>query len=217
MIIRTPKVSASSDEDREQETALPDATTRYPPITAATPSNPRFTMFWPLNVIGRDGSSSCSLPNAIRLAVVVRKPEQHFEQQRAHREPVRLQAVVFRGADQRRSQRAASLRDRGSLRHMRHRHEHRERDTDRRADNQAGGDPFVIDHFMPQQRADHGQQHADFARDHAAPRRRRRGHPFQSKDKQRSGDEVKSLVDFKIHFFAGSRFLNILSMRSVIR
>ena len=44
------------------------------PVPAAAAKTPRFRKFWPLYVIGRCGSTSCSFPNAMRLAVKVRKP-----------------------------------------------------------------------------------------------------------------------------------------------
>ncbi len=143
--------------------------------------------------------------------------EQHFERQRAHGEAVRLQPVILRRADQCRSQRAACLRDRGPLRHVRHGHEHGERDADGGTYNQPRRDPCVIDHFMAQQRRHHRQQHPELAGEHAAPRRCRRRHPLQSKNETTGRNDVKSLPDGQIHFFAGSRFLNILSMRSVMR
>ena len=71
---------------------------------------------------------------------------------------------------------------------------------------------------MPQQRADDRQQHSDFAGDHAAARGRGRAHPLERENEQSGGDDVERPEKrCCIISSPGSRFLNIFSMRSVIR
>ena len=78
--------------------------------------------------IGRCGSTSCSFPMAIRLPVNVRSraasqsPAPHDEAVK-FRVRVWLALVELRRAHQRRRQRAARVRQRGSLRHRRHGHD----------------------------------------------------------------------------------------------
>ncbi len=72
-----------------------------------------------------------------------------------------------------------------------------------------------------QQRAHNRQQHAHFAGEHAAPRGGRRIHPLQRENKQRRRNNVGVLNQVPDNglfgHFLSSRFLNIFSMRSVIR
>src|SRR6266478_3737852 len=70
---------------------------------------------------------------------------------------------------------------------------------------------------MPQQRADHRQQHSEFPREHAAPRRYRRTEPFDGEDHAQRGDDIRRLPEGVVHLPTVSFFLNILSNRSVIR
>src|SRR5262249_47439314 len=103
------------------------------------------------------------------------------------------------------------------LRHSRHRHQVSQRNAYRRAQQERDHDPLVGDYLMPKQRSDDRYKHPDFARQHAAARRRRRVHPFQRQDEQPGSDEIAGL-DRQIHQrFSVSRFLNIFSIRSVMR
>src|SRR5262245_36680485 len=74
------------------------------------------------------------------------------------------------------------------------------------------------------ERADDGQRHASDARENATACGGRIAHPFEREDEQRGRDEVDQLNELIDHFAcpgpvaaAGSRFLNIFSMRSVMR
>src|SRR5882672_4212069 len=70
---------------------------------------------------------------------------------------------------------------------------------------------------MPQQCAHDRQQHANFARAHTTSRRDRRTQPLDGKNNAESGNDVRCLPKGIVHFPPVSFFLNILSIRSVIR
>src|SRR5689334_16392346 len=67
-----------------------------------------------------------------------------------------------------------------------------------------------------QQRADDRERHAADAGNHAASRGGRIAHPLEREDEQRGRDEIDQLNQ-RVDHLAGSRFLNIFSMRSVMR
>ena len=131
-------------------------------------------------------------------------------------------AVILGGADKGGREGAACMRDSGSLRNGGHRHHVSDRDTDGRTDEERYQNPFVRDNLMAEQRADHGEEHAQFANEHAAACSCRRVHPFDGEDEPGGREDVENRINI-IHAHAcraplfGPRFLNILSMRSVIR
>src|SRR5690606_29206393 len=87
---------------------------------------------------------------------------------------------------------------------------------DEAADDEGNGDPLVRDDVLPQQRADHGERHRRDAGQHRAARRRRIAHPLEREDEERGRDQVDNVDCLRTHL-RGSRFLNIFSMRSVMR
>ena len=122
--------------------------------------------------------------------------------------------VILGGSNERRSQSAAGLRNRRPLRHGGHGHQQRQRRANGEADEHRGQNPLVVKDLLAHQRADDGQQHAHLTRENAASRRGRRTHPLQRQDETGGGHNVEKLVD--AHLAAGSRFLNIFNIRSVI-
>src|SRR5205823_2443523 len=83
------------------------------------------------------------------------------------------------------------------------------------SDEECGEDPLPI-LVMPDERAADRHQHPRLPGEDTAARARRRIHPLQREDEQRAGDDV-DVVDERAHYRFSSRFLNIFSMRSVIR
>src|SRR5258708_5554350 len=70
---------------------------------------------------------------------------------------------------------------------------------------------------MPQQRADDRQQHANFTRPHASPRGHRRTQPLNGKNNAKRANDVRCLQKESVLSPPVSFFLNILSIRSVMR
>ena len=143
--------------------------------------------------------------------------QQRFDYQRAHDEAVvRMEFCNTRRflikADARAPQACEIVRV--QRRHAGHRHEDRDGRADNCAEHDADGDPFVIENLRAQKSADYSEQHARFSGEDAAARGGGRTHPLDGEDEAGSSQNVEELV--KAHFPAGSRFLNILSMRSVI-
>ena len=92
--------------------------------------------------MGRCASTSCNFPNAIMLAVNVRKPSSvstisatitTLDSPTAEMQSF----VILRGSNQRRSQRAARVRKRGPLRHRRHGHDVGDGNSNRRTKKKA--------------------------------------------------------------------------------
>ena len=155
------------DEDEREEAAR----------TAAMSA--KLKMFWPLKVIGAPGMRSCSLAKATRLPVVVSAPSSTSKPS-AHRETAERRAVlvIFHDADERRGERAESMRERGPLRHARSSAPSRASPPIEPAEQQAGDDPVVADDLVVQQRADDRHQHAELGQVHPAPRRVRMAQPL---------------------------------------
>src|SRR5690606_36695862 len=130
-------------------------------------------------------------------------------------------------------QAAEGVRERGPLRHRGER-DARERDAERGPDRERDDDPEVAGDLGVQQRPEHRRAHADHARQHAAARRLGPVQPAQRKDEERGREDVRDLRDLvgpahgpgslldrgdygrRAHC-PGSLFLNIFSIRSVIR
>src|SRR5262249_10981153 len=111
------------------------------------------------------------------------------------------------------------VRERGPLRHRGER-DARERYADDRAHHHGDRDPLVVRDLGMEQGADDGERHAGDARGDAAPRGLGPREPAQREDEQRRRDQeagLSQMLDQLRAHFAGSRFLNMRSMRSVIR
>ncbi len=175
------------------------------------------TKFWPLYVMGRWGQDFLQFPERHQAGRERQEAEQGFQNERDHDKAMRRFAVVFGGADQSRRQRAEGVRERGPLRDGRHGHQIRQRDAHGRANEESDENPLIADDFVAEQRADHGQQHADLAHIHATAGGFRRAHPLDGQDEADGGENIKRRENSLDHFLTGSLFLNICSMRSVIR
>src|SRR6185312_11672039 len=107
------------------------------------------------------------------------------------------------------------LRDRGDGHLVSQRH------ADSCAEEKRYQNPLVVDDVVSDQSAHNRQQHADFAREDAALRGRRGIHPLERKNEKGRRHQIGVLHQVLDHDLAGpfwsSRFLNILSIRSVIR
>src|SRR3989454_9970976 len=125
--------------------------------------------------------------------------------------------IVFRGSDQGRRESAECVRNRRPLRNRSHGREVGEWNSDSQAKEESNENPLIVDHLVPEQRADYGQEHPRFAGNDAAARCRWRAHPLERKDKAGRRKDIERGKNAIHHFFSGSRFLNILRMRSVIR
>ena len=109
---------------------------------------------------------------------------------RAGTMPAAIVGVVLGDADERRRERAERERERDSLRHRRHRHPLAHRIADDDAEDEAAGDPAIVDDRVVQQRADDGEQHADRRLLHAAPRlvgAREAAQPEDEQDRRERG------------------------------
>ena len=140
--------------------------------STSEPKNiPMLVKFCPGQVTGAPVMTPCSLPNAIKLPVNVRKPRNTSRPSARASDDVEMDAVriVLGDADQRRRQAAERVRERDSLGHLGHR-DARDGGADDRADDEAGDDPVVGDDLLVEERADDGDQHADDADEDAAPR-----------------------------------------------
>src|SRR5262249_35294253 len=82
----------------------------------------------------------------------------------------------------------------------------------------SGPDPCVADDDVKmKQCADDGGCHADDTGEDAPPRGMGMAHPFQGKDERRGRKQISEFCNVRHDYFPGSRLLNILSIRSVIR
>ena len=102
-------------------------------------------MFWPRNVKGRPGSSSCNLPNAIRLPVTVTGGEAD---------------EIFADAHQGGGKRAKRVAERDALGHCRHGHPKPQGISGYRADRGADEDPLIRDDASLKQGGENGYSHA---------------------------------------------------------
>ena len=120
-------------------------------------------------------------------------------------------------SDQGHAERAERMAERSPLRDGCHLHI-AERNADDCAQHQCDGNPLVVDNPVVEQRADDRQQHADFTRPDAAPRRRRRTQPLQRQDEENDSDDVRHFNHVRLwnHGFCVRLDLNIFSMRSVM-
>src|SRR6201984_855105 len=192
--------------------------TRTPSATAIT-STPMLTTFCPGYVTGRWGihRTSCSFPVAIRLPVNVRNPRMISATIALIRNAVRsappaprprkYSAVPTSPA----GQPAERVGQRRPLRHRGERHA-REGDADDEPRDDGQDDPAVVHDLGLDPGRAHRHEHSDHARGHAATGGLRIVHPVEREDEQRRRDDGGELRDS-----VGHCFLNIFSMRSVIR
>src|SRR5262249_39738573 len=111
--------------------------------------------------------------------------------------------------------------ERGALGYGRHL-DQAERDADQRSEYERYRDPRVVDDAVMEQGSADREQHPGLSRPHPSPCGRRRAHPFEGQDEQDAGDQVDDLDQVvrrrpHPHALVGRLFLNIRSMRSVIR
>ena len=118
---------------------------------------------------------------------------------------------VFRGSDEARGEAAERVGQRGALRDRREGHA-RQRHADDEPGDDRQHDPTVVYDGGLNPGGHHRHRHARHAGEHAAARGLGIVHPVQRKDEQRRGEDGGELSDEMHHCF-----LNILSMRSVIR
>ncbi len=125
--------------------------------------------------------------------------------------------IVLGRSHQPGGQTAEGVRKRGSLRNGRQRH-HGQRHAEHEAHRNGDDDPGVALNFRQQERAADGRQHGHHARENAPPGRAGVVHPHQREDEQDRGNQVNQFFSgVYVHDLPGSRFLNILSIRSVSR
>ena len=178
--------------------------------------------FGPCRVIGRVGMISVNLPAAIKLPVNVRKPRMTSATRAPTPNLVTCSMtgnpdIILRGPDQPGRQTTEGVRQGGSLRNGRQWNQ-RQRNPQDEPEAHSDADPVVDLDFGKQQRAADGGDHGNDAGEGAPPRRARVTHPQQREDEQRRGNEINRLDNVvHVHDLAGSRFLNILSIRSVSR
>src|ERR1700723_2246508 len=150
------------------------------------------------------------------------RAENYFHGEHGHHEGrhVGRAQIEFGGADECDAEGAEGVAERGSLRDGGH-VDHAERHADDGAEDQSDGDPFVFDDVVIEQRADDGDQHAEFAWPDAATGGGGGALPPQGGDEEPRGDQVDNFDEGECsrpedHYFLGPLVLTILSMRSVI-
>src|SRR5262249_21293342 len=108
------------------------------------------------------------------------------------------------------------MRQRRPLRDMGHRHEHCQWNPDRRAEDEADEDPLVAHDLVVHQGPGNRQHHSDLTHLDATPGGRGMAEPFERQDEEHRRRDVRGLRKVGRIHLPGSRFRNILSMRSVI-
>src|SRR5579875_4125469 len=133
---------------------------------------------------------------------------------------MRYAHVIFGNPYHGRGQRAEGVAHGGPLVdgcHM----DHAKRNADDDADQQSNQDPLEADEFRIEKGCDHGNRRTNLADQDSATRGRRRTQPFQRKDEEGDGHNVREVSEvlhsYLVHCFLRPLSLNIRSMRSVIR
>ena len=143
--------------------------------------------------------------------------EDHLDHQRRHaerRDVLRAFAepqVVFRHPHQSRRESAEGVRQRRPLRHGGQRYT-RQRHADQKAGGDGQQDPAVMHDLRLHPGRHHGDGHPPDAGEHSLARGLRIAHPVKGENEQRRRGDRRELPERLDHCF-----LNIFSMRSVIR